>query len=204
LEESLILERSLQEKVLQLEKSLQSESRNEQNKEKEADVFSHQLQKAAKIENPEINTSSRELYTNYNPTSEQENGKNIVRKVLLADDSVVTQRIVKLAFTQENVEVFSLLSGDWEMKRITEVLPDVVIADANMSGIDCYELCKMIRQNEMTKDIPVILLVSSFAEFDEVRAREVGVDDYFTKPFHSITELVKTVTKLIDHTQKTF
>ena len=124
--------------------------------------------------------------------------------MLLADDSVVTQKIVKLAFTEENIEVFPLLSGDWEMKRILEVLPDVVIADANMLSIDCYELCKMIRQNEKTKDIPVILLVSSLQEFDEVKAKEVGVDDYFTKPFHSITELVQTVTKLIDRSEKTF
>jgi len=90
------------------------------------------------------------------------------------------------------------------MKRILEVLPDVVIADINMVGINGYELCKMINQNEQTKNIPVVFLVSSFEAFDEIRAREVGVKDYFTKPFHSITELVETVTRLIDHSEKTF
>jgi len=73
----------------------------------------------------------------------------------------------------------------------------LVMADVNMPGLDGYRICEMIKQNDETKQIPVILLVGSFEPFDEDEARRVGADDYLTKPFQSIRQLINKVSDLL-------
>jgi DNA-binding response OmpR family regulator len=67
-----------------------------------------------------------------------------------------------------------------------------------MPGFDGYRICEIIKQDDETKHIPVILLVGSFEPFDEEEAWRVGADDYLTKPFQSIRQLVGKVTALLD------
>jgi hypothetical protein len=72
------------------------------------------------------------------------------------------------------------------------------MVDVNMPGFDGYKICEMIKQDDETKQIPVILLVGSFEPFDEAEARRVGADDYLTKPFQSIRQLVSRVSDLLN------
>lgn len=121
------------------------------------------------------------------------------RKLLLADDSITIQKVVNLTFADEGIEVVTAGDGDAAMKRFVESTPDLVMADVNMPGVDGYKICEMIKQDEETKDIPVILLVGSFEPFDEEEARRVGADDYLTKPFQSIRQLVNKVSALLEN-----
>src|SRR3712207_2518872 len=66
-----------------------------------------------------------------------------------------------------------------------------------MPGRNGYEVCEHIKRDERFRHIPVMLLVGSFEPFDEAEARRVGADDYLTKPFQSIRQLVNKVTSLI-------
>ncbi len=120
------------------------------------------------------------------------------RKLLLADDSITIQKVVNLTFADEGIEVIAAGDGDAAMKKFVETTPDLVMADVNMPGIDGYRICEMIKQDDETKQIPVILLVGSFEPFDEEEARRVGADDYLTKPFQSIRQLVNKVTDLLN------
>ncbi len=120
------------------------------------------------------------------------------RKLLLADDSITIQKVVNLTFADEGIEVIAVGDGDAAMKKFVEVTPDLVMADVNMPGIDGYRICEMIKQDDETKQIPVILLVGSFEPFDEEEARRVGADDYLIKPFQSIRQLVNKVTDLLN------
>lgn len=120
------------------------------------------------------------------------------RKLLLADDSITIQKVVNLTFADEGIEVITVGDGDAAMKKFVEITPDLVMADVNMPGIDGYRICEMIKQDDETKRIPVILLVGSFEPFDEEEARRVGADDYLTKPFQSIRQLVNKVTDLLN------
>lgn len=119
------------------------------------------------------------------------------RKLLLADDSITIQKVVNLTFADEGIEVISVGDGDSAMEKFNEFLPDLVMADVNMPGLNGYEICQIIKQNDDTRTIPVILLVGSFEPFDEAEASRVGADDFLTKPFQSIRQLVNKVNDLL-------
>ena len=119
------------------------------------------------------------------------------RKLLLADDSVTIQKVVNLTFADEGIEVITTGDGNSAMEKLHEIKPDLVMADVNMPGLNGYQICEQIKHNEATSQTPVILLVGSFEPFDEERARAAGADDYLTKPFQSIRQLVSKVTQLL-------
>lgn len=128
----------------------------------------------------------------------ENNFSSSIRKILLADDSITIQKVVNLTFADEGVDVITVSDGDTAMEKFAEEKPDLVLADINMPGLDGYRICEKIKQNSETKGIPVILLVGSFEPFSEEEARRVGADDFLTKPFQSIRQLVNKVSDLLD------
>ena len=120
------------------------------------------------------------------------------RKLLLADDSVTIQKVVNLTFADEGIEVISVGDGDSAMQRIAENVPDVVLADVHMPGLNGYQICERLRHEPSTRDLPVVLLVGSFEPFDEAEAARVGANAYLTKPFQSIRQLVSQVSDLME------
>lgn len=120
------------------------------------------------------------------------------RKLLLADDSITIQKVVNLTFADEGIEVISVGDGDSAMEKIHQSAPDLILVDVNMPGLSGYQICEQIKQNAATSRIPVILLVGSFEPFDEAEAYRVGADDYLTKPFQSIRQLVSKVSDLLE------
>jgi CheY-like chemotaxis protein len=113
------------------------------------------------------------------------------RKLLLADDSIAIQKVVDLTFTDEGMEVTTVGSGQDALDKLNHLMP----------GIDGYELCKYIKQNERFRDIPVVLLIGSFEPFNEADAKNAGADDIVTKPFQSIRNLVNRVGLLLGGTR---
>jgi CheY-like chemotaxis protein len=120
------------------------------------------------------------------------------RKLLLADDSITIQKVVNLTFADEGIEVISVGDGDSAMEKVRREAPDLILADVNMPGLSGYQICERIKQSDATRKIPVILLVGSFEPFDEAEAYRVGADDYLTKPFQSIRQLVTKVSDLLE------
>lgn len=118
-------------------------------------------------------------------------------KLLLADDSITIRKVVELTFAEEGVDVFAVGDGEAAMEKFIEVHPDIVLVDVNMPNPDGYHICEMIKQDEQTKDIPVLLLVGSFEPFDTAEAERVGADGFLTKPFQSVRDLVGRVSELL-------
>ncbi len=119
------------------------------------------------------------------------------RKLLLADDSVTIRKVVELTFVDEGLEVTTTANGEHAIEMLAENLPDIVLADVHMPGLNGYQVCERIKSDERFRHIPVMLLVGSFEPFDEAEARRVGADDYLTKPFQSIRNLVSKVASLL-------
>jgi len=119
------------------------------------------------------------------------------RILLLADDSVTIQKVVNLTFADEGIDVVTVGDGDSAMQKITELSPDVVLADVHMPGLSGYQICEIVRENPATRSLPIVLLVGSFEPFDESEAARVGANAYLTKPFQSIRQLVTQVTDLM-------
>jgi len=118
-------------------------------------------------------------------------------KLLLADDSVAIRKVIELTFAEEGYDVITVGDGNSAMEKFVEVTPDCVIADINMPGMGGYQLCEMIKGDDSTRTIPVILVVGSFEAFDPGEASRVGADYYFTKPFQSLRDVVAKVGELL-------
>lgn len=118
-------------------------------------------------------------------------------KLLLADDSLTIQRVVNLTFADEGIDVVLTGDGDSALREIAAVKPDIVLADVHMPGPNGYELCSFLRSMEETAEVPVILLVGSFEQFDKEEADRVGANAFVTKPFQSIRSLVDQVKELL-------
>ena len=119
------------------------------------------------------------------------------QKVLLADDSITVQKIVKLSLHEEGIEVIAFGNGSQAIAEIENIRPDLIMADVFMPGKDGYEVCEFVKSHPQFKNIPVILLVHAFEPFDPDRAKKVGADHQLTKPFQSIRTLVTTVKDLL-------
>ena len=120
------------------------------------------------------------------------------RKLLLADDSAAVQKVIELTFADEGMEVFSVGDGQSALDKLEHLTPDVVLADAFMPGLNGYELCRSMKDDQRWAQIPVMLLISSFAPFDEAEAKRAGADDIITKPFQSIRQLISRVDSLLN------
>jgi CheY-like chemotaxis protein len=119
------------------------------------------------------------------------------RKLLLADDSVVIQKLVGLSFANEQIEIVSTDNGDDAVRLAKEARPDVVLADVVMPGRSGYEVCEAIKQDPELRATPVLLLTGTFEAFDEARAATAGADGHVTKPFEA-QALVERVNQVIE------
>src|SRR5262244_2235865 len=122
-------------------------------------------------------------------------------KILLADDSITIQKVVNLTFADEGIDVITVSNGEMAERRLSEINPDLVLADIFMPGKNGYELCQFIKDTPPFQNIPVVLLVGAFEPFDQGEAKRVRADGHLTKPFESRT-LVETVRKLISGSAK--
>ncbi|VAX17172.1 hypothetical protein MNBD_NITROSPINAE04-1682 [hydrothermal vent metagenome] len=106
-------------------------------------------------------------------------------KILVADDSATIQKVFELAFENEDIEVVLTSDGKEALEMIHSVSPSMVIADVNMPGLDGFELCRTLKNDERSASIPVYLISSALDDFDELRSEEVGAAGRFEKPFRS-------------------
>lgn len=120
-------------------------------------------------------------------------------KLLLADDSVTIRKVVEMTFAEENIEVFTASDGETAMLKFIETQPDIVLAHIGLPETNGYQLCEMIKQDETTRHIPVLLLTGSFEPFDEAEATRVKADGFLTKPFTSVRDVVARVKDLLGH-----
>jgi len=121
------------------------------------------------------------------------------KTVLLADDSVVIQKLVGLSFANEDLKLITADNGDDALTRAREEKPDMVLADVVMPGTNGYELCRAIKQDPQLTHIPVLLLTGTFEAFDEDLASQVGSAGHITKPFEA-QGLVDCVQELLAST----
>jgi CheY-like chemotaxis protein len=104
--------------------------------------------------------------------------------ILVVDDQIENFNLVKIAVKSE-YQLSHVASGEECLDKITGINPYLVLMDIQMPGIDGYEVCKRIKENEETSAIPVIF-VSGYDSIEErLKAYEVGAVDYIIKPFHA-------------------
>jgi two-component system chemotaxis response regulator CheY len=104
-------------------------------------------------------------------------------KLLLVEDSLSIQTIVETTFAPAGFEVIVAGEALEGLHKAQTLLPDIVLADASMPGLDGFQLCQRIRYSASGRHVPVVLLTSGFAAYDKVKGDRAGVTTHLAKPF---------------------
>jgi CheY-like chemotaxis protein len=116
--------------------------------------------------------------------------------VLVADDSRTIRKVVEMALKAAPFEVVGVGSGR-ETMEAAERSPSVILLDYHMPDASGYEVCRALKNNGSTAQIPVIMLGGNHRDFSEDEAREAGADDVVMKPFNTDT-LLEAIDALAD------
>jgi CheY-like chemotaxis protein len=116
-----------------------------------------------------------------------------VAKILVADDNSNIQKMVGLALKDQGIDVVAVGNGEAAVRKISDLKPDLVLADVFMPVRNGYEVCNYVKQDPALAHIPVILLVGAFDPLDEQEAQRVGADGVLKKPFVPPDPLISMV-----------
>jgi twitching motility two-component system response regulator PilG len=161
------------------------------------------LQEAAQVNSNDVMLHSQinslkirlsEIEEQANNTSQMQKG----RKILVVDDSATVRKLISSKLEKSGHEVLSAVDGVDALELIKEFIPDLILLDIMMPQMDGYQVCKLIRSNEATKDVPIVMISGKDGFFDKVRGRMAGTTGYITKPFGPET-LMKAVETYIVH-----
>lgn len=118
------------------------------------------------------------------------------RKVLVADDEIHIVHVVTIKLRNNGYEVLSAENGDDAFKLACEEKPDIIVTDYQMPGMTGVELVRKIRQNETTKDMPVIMLTARGFAVEDKEKEELGISEIISKPF-SPKELLRSIEDIL-------
>ena len=112
--------------------------------------------------------------------------------ILIVEDDQDILKLLAYNFRAGGFEVATCETGHEAINRVRQHPPDLVLLDLMIPGIDGFEVCKELKRNPATRNIPVIMLTAKGEEVDRIVGLELGADDYVVKPF-SPRELILRV-----------
>lgn len=113
-------------------------------------------------------------------------------KVLIVEDEESISTLLDYNLSREDFETRIAVDGEDALLKTQEFHPDIVILDWMLPKVSGIEVCRRLRQNPDTRNLPIIMLTARSEETDRIRGLETGADDYLTKPF-STAELIARV-----------
>jgi len=126
--------------------------------------------------------------------------KNDIR-ILVVDDEPDVLELVVFHLEKEAYRVDVANTGDRALMMARENLPSLLVLDLMLPGINGLEICRLLKRDPKTRDIPILMLTARASEEDRVKGLELGAHDYVTKPF-SPRELVLRIKNLLRLTEK--
>lgn len=115
--------------------------------------------------------------------------------LLVVDDLDQNRRLLEAVLTPRGYTVVTANSGEAALARLAEEVPDLILLDVRMPGIDGYEVCRRIRADQRTAFLPVVMVTASGPE-ERLEALQAGADDFVTKPFDQ-SELLARIRSLV-------
>ncbi|OGF44183.1 MAG: DNA-binding response regulator [Candidatus Firestonebacteria bacterium RIFOXYC2_FULL_39_67] len=104
-------------------------------------------------------------------------------KILIVDDEKDIVELVKYHVEKSGYKALTAGSGGEALDIAAKQQPALIVLDIMLPGFDGYEVCRILKRNENTKNIPIIMLTAKAAEEDTVTGLKAGADDYLSKPF---------------------
>lgn len=116
--------------------------------------------------------------------------------ILVVDDMPDNIRLISKMLMEQGYTVRKAISGQIALTAVQSLPPDLILLDINMPMLDGYEVCKILKNNPLTRFIPVIFLSALDEILDKIQAFQVGAVDYITKPFQFEEVLARVQTQL--------
>ena len=120
-----------------------------------------------------------------------------MKKILVADDDPNMLLLISDILNRENYQVSQATTGDAALLQAQSVMPDLMLLDVMMPGIDGFEVCRRIKGDPALRGIKVILVTAKAQGKDIETGLSAGADQYITKPFR-MAELSSTLHKFLD------
>ena len=105
------------------------------------------------------------------------------KRLLIIDDSTDVHELVQVWLAGESLEFLSCYDGQEAVASAVSLRPDLILLDVDLPGVDGFEICRRLKVNPATQDIPVIFLTGASATEEKLRGLELGASDYLIKPF---------------------
>lgn len=122
--------------------------------------------------------------------------KNSEGSILVVDDSPDNLRVLSMNLTECGYKVRCVTNGEMALVSVSYLLPDLILLDIRMPTIDGYEVCRQLKENPATRDIPIIFLSAADDVAGKVKAFKMGGVDYITKPFQTEEVLARIANQL--------
>jgi two-component system, sensor histidine kinase and response regulator len=116
--------------------------------------------------------------------------------ILVVDDNPINIKVLVANLTNEKFKILTATNGNKALAIVDKTVPDIILLDINMPGLNGYETCKKLQQSEKTKHIPVIFLSALNEIENKVMGYEIGAVDYITKPFQREEVIARVNTHL--------
>ena len=116
----------------------------------------------------------------------------VKQKILVIEDETNIQELIKYNLEKNGYKVVVSDNGIDGLEEAIANVPDLILLDLMLPGMDGLEVCKRLRMDKRTKKVPIFMLTAKSEELDKVLGLELGADDYITKPF-SIKELIARI-----------
>ncbi|MEO0107781.1 MAG: response regulator [candidate division WOR-3 bacterium] len=113
------------------------------------------------------------------------------KRILLVEDEINMQELVKYRLRENNYDVAIAADGYSALSMVRSYKPDLVILDLMLPKIDGYTICRLLKFNEGSKSIPVLILSARSSQDDIQRGLDMGADAYMTKPYEPADLLAK-------------
>ncbi|MBV4418709.1 response regulator transcription factor [Clostridium tyrobutyricum] len=120
-------------------------------------------------------------------------------KILIVDDEEHICELIKFNLENNGYKTIISYNGVDAISKVEKEMPNLILLDVMLPGMDGYDVCKEIKRNPNLSSIPIIMITAKGEEFDKVLGLELGADDYVTKPF-SVRELLARVKAVLRRT----
>src|SRR5918994_5828808 len=124
------------------------------------------------------------------------------KRLLVVDDEPNLLRAVAACLKAEDYEVSMARSGHEALMQLAESVPDLIISDIRMPGMDGYKLARQLRGSPRTALVPIVFLTAKDETTDRIEGFRAGVDTYLTKPFEP-EELIAVVDGILSRVERT-
>ena len=121
-----------------------------------------------------------------------------MKKVLIAEDSSVIQNLAKKILEFQNFQIHAVKNGQQVLDELAKAEFDIILLDINMPNINGYQVVKQVKNNPLTKNIPIIILSGLTEESDKEFGLRIGADHYLTKPIMP-DEIERTIKQYLGH-----